>query len=92
MRPGRSRAGNLHSPGKLGLKVGSLGGAEKELAHESHLIHNSEQPISHMSKQDYESLQGVGAARGPMLTQYQNRQPYGPGGPKSHQNVPLSWQ
>ena len=71
LRQGQSRAGNLESPGKLSFKVGSLGGAEKELAYESHLIHNSEQqPMSHISRQDYDSLQGAGATRGPMLTQY----------------------
>lgn len=47
---------HLESPGKLSAKVqSSIGGrhfVEKELAHESHLIQHSEQPMSQFSGAD----------------------------------------
>lgn len=56
---------HLESPGKLSAKVhSSIGGGgnfvEKELAHESHLIQHSEQPMSQFSRQDIDVFKAQG--------------------------------
>ena len=54
---------HLESPGKLSAKPPMGGGGyfmEKELAHDSHLIQHSEQPISQFSRQDIDVFKNQG--------------------------------